>query len=674
MSLAIKHFYRFGDFTVDTDQRILLRKGSVVALRPKVFETLLILVENSGRLVKKEELMSRLWPDSFVEESNLTFNIKELRKALADDARQPRYIETVARRGYRFIAKVEEVLSDSSTVGRQVMHRFETLDTQSAIGARGVESDFDTGKNGKTEPTTLGKLVSRETVLGRKNASGTNVRKTPFAVVAVAIVLVVGGWLLWSRIASRPPSSPEGRTMIAVLPFDNLTGDADQDYFSDGLTEELIAQLGRFDPNQLGVIARTSVMHYKDRRKSLDQIGRDLGVEYVIEGSVRRDADNVRITVQLIRIGDQTHVWARQYDHQMREILVLQHKIGEEVADKIQHALGKPKPSQLAQKPQPTPQSYEAYDLWLKGQYFWNKRTATDFQMAVEYFQRAIEKDSAYANAYVGLASCYALMGGYMMRPQTEFMPKARTAAERALELDESSAEAHTVLALIVQNYDLDWRKAETEFRRAIELNPSYATAHHWYAEHLMWRGRFEEALSKSDEARRLDPHSLIISADRGAILYYSRQYDRAIEHFRAVREMDPKFQRSGLIIHAYGQKGLFADALAEITAHPPPAMSSPWYWSELTYAYGRSGQHAQAQRTLDKLLELNRKQELGAEAVIWAYLGVGNNEQALAWLEKAYTQRSPAMTYLKVDPRYDPLRREPRFQDLLRRAGLDQY
>lgn len=667
MSVAIKHFYRFGDFTVDTDQGILLRDGSVLPLRPKVFETLLILVENSGRLVKKEELMSRLWPDSFVEESNLTFNIKELRKALGDDARQPRYIETVARRGYRFLADVEEVLSDSNPIGRQVTQRFETLDAQSEISTHSPESDLNAGNPGKIEPRIFDKSGPPDLV--REKAPGTNVRKTALAILAVAFVLILGGWLLWPRISFRAQPSSQ-RVMLAVLPFKNLTGDAGQEYFSDGLTEEMIAQLGNLDPQQFGIIARTSVMHYKNSQKPLDQIGRELGVEYVLEGSVRRDSDRVRIAAQLIQVRDQTHIWSRQYDRDLPGLLALQGEIGQDIANQIQLALGKPKPSELARKPR-RPQSFEAYDSWLRGQYFFNKRTAEDFPKATDHFQRAIDKDPAYAPAYVGLASAYALMGGYTMRPQSEFMPKARAAALRAVELDERSAEAHTVLGLIVQNYDLDWQKAEAEFRRAIELNPSYATAHHWYAEHLMWRGRFEEALRESDEARRLDPHSLIISADRGAILYYARQYDRAIDHFRAVRELDPNFQRSGLIIHAYEQKGLFAEALAEIKAHPPPAMSPPWYWSELTYAYGRLGQHAEAQRALEKLLELNQRQELGAEGIIWAYIGVGNNEQALAWLEKAYAQRSPALTYLKVDPRYDPLRSDARFQDLLRRAGL---
>lgn len=636
MSSDISHIYRFGDFSVDADQRVLLRAGKPVPLTPKLFDTLLILVENGGRIVGKEELMERLWPDTFVEEANLSVNIQQLRKALGDPARSPLYIETVARRGYRFIAEV-------ATVGGEI--------------GPGASDDLV-----KTEGTQVGQTPARR-----------RVRYQTALLVAAAVALAVAAcvWVLWERYGDKP-QPPDERVMLAVLPFQNFTGDPDQDYFSDGLTEEMITQLGSLDPKRLAVIARTSTMHYKGSRLSLYQIGRELGVQYLLEGSVRRDGENVRITAQLIRVRDQTHIWARQYDRRLRDILLLQREIGQETANQIQLALGGDRPLSTGRKPRHAYHSYEAYDLWLKGQYFWNKRNAEGFRKAVEYFERAKEIDPNYAHAYVGLASCYALMGGYTMRPQTEFMPKARAAALRALELDEGLAEAHTVMALIVQNYELDWQTAEKEFRRAIEMNPNYATAHHWYAEHLMWRGRFEEALRASDEARRLDPLSLIIAADHGAILYYARRYDSAIQQFRAVRELDPNNQRSSLIIHAYDEKGLFAEALAEIEAQRPSSgMNPPWYWAELAFAYGRSGQQAQARRALENLLELNRRQEVGAEAIIWAYIGVGDKEQALVWLEKAYAQRSPALTYLKVDPRYDPLRGEPRFEDLLSRVGL---
>ena len=332
--------------------------------------------------------------------------------------------------------------------------------------------------------------------------------------------------------------------MLAVLPFENLTGDASQEYFSDGMTEEMIAQLGNLDPQHLGVIARTSVMHYKNGKAPLDQIGRELGVQYVLEGSVRRDADKIRITAQLIQMKDQSHLWARRYDRELNSTLALQSEIAQEIAGEIQHALGADKFT-FAAEPQRPLTSYEAYDLYVKGRYFWNKRTGDGFEQAINYFQQAIAKDPNYAQAYAGLADSYILFAAYSGQPPADFLQKARAAATKALRLDDGLAEAHTSLALITENYDWDWPAAEKEYRRAIELNPNYATAWQWYAEYLTWLGRFDEALRASERARELDPLSLIIASDNGMIFYYSRQYDRAAAKLNAVLEMDPNFSRA---------------------------------------------------------------------------------------------------------------------------------
>ena len=313
--------------------------------------------------------------------------------------------------------------------------------------------------------------------------------------------------------------------MLAVLPFENFTGDAGQEYFSDGLTEEMISQLGDLNPGHLGVIARTSVMHYKHSQESIAQIGKDLGVQYVIEGSVRRDSERVRITAQLIQIKDQSHVWAREYDRDLGHLLELQSEVAREVANEIEFSLSGRRPIEAtrnAAAPVLGAKSYEAYDLYLKGRYFWNKRTAEGFRQAADYFQQAIDKDPNYGRAYAGLADTFSLMSAWYLGPQNELMPKARTAALRALELDESLAEAHASLALIRENYDYDWSGSEKEFRRAIQLGPQYATAHQWYAEFLSWQGRFEEAFAESDQAQatgsiisdhyqrlRIDPVSL---------------------------------------------------------------------------------------------------------------------------------------------------------------------
>jgi len=668
MSPAIGQFYRFGDFTVDTDQKILLRQGKPLPLTPKVFDTLLILIAKSGRIVEKEELMGRLWPDTFVEESNLTFNIQQLRKALNDDARHPRFIQTVARRGYRFIAPVEERLDSSVATSQIASTRIEAADSALIIGGDEFQNDSGLVKPPEIELPGAGKSDNALKAKIAREMSRRSRWKTPLAAAAVAVVLVAVGWLLLHRHRSSAQSQPDaGRLMLAVLPFENLTGDAAQDYFSDGLTEEMITQLGNLDPDHLGVIARTSVMHYKNNQAPLDQIGRELQVQYVLEGSVRRESDRVRITTQLIQMKDQTHVWSREYDRELVHLLSLQGEIAKEVADEIHLTLGDHTRIEPVSQTRST-KSPEAYDLYLKGQYYWNKRW---LQQAIEYYQRATAKDPNYARAYAGLADCYALIGGYSGRPQTEFMPQARTAALRALELDGDLAEAHTALALIVQNYDYDWQTAEKEYRRAIELNTNYATAHHWYAEHLAFRGRFDEALRESERARQLDPLSLIIAVDNGEIRYFSRQYDQAIQRFRAVQEMEPNFPRLHLVVFAYVERGMFAEALAD-TKNWREAGSSPWFWSLLAYTYARAGQQPEAQRALDKLLELNRRQQIDPSALIWAYIGMGNKEQAFTWLEKAYSQHS-SLTNLKVDPIYDPLRSDPRFQDLLRRVGLTQ-
>ena len=349
--------------------------------------------------------------------------------------------------------------------------------------------------------------------------------------MSVLVVAGLAAWIVWVRVGK--PQSVAGQVMLAVLPFQNLTGDAGQDYFSDGLTEEMITQVGNLDPQHLGVIGRTSVMHYKNSQTALNQIGRELGVQYMLEGSVRRDSNHVRITAQLIQTKDQAHVWARQYDRELTGLLSLQAEIAQEITDEIQFTLGDHKPTNA--RAALSPKDFQAYDLYLKGQYFFNKRTAADLEQAISYFLKATGKDANYARAYAGLASSYALLATYRTEAKPEFMSRARVAAVSALQIDETLPEAHTALALIVQNHDWDWQTAEKEFRRAIELNPNYATAHHWYAEHLMWRGRFDEALQESERARQLDPLALIIAADNGAILYFARKYDAAIEKWRSV-------------------------------------------------------------------------------------------------------------------------------------------
>ena len=311
--------------------------------------------------------------------------------------------------------------------------------------------------------------------------------------------------------------------------------------------------------------------------------------------------------------------------------------------------------------------------LVFEGLFFWNKRTIAGFRQAIDYFQQAITKDANYAPAYAGLANSYTLLAGYSLGPTSQYTTKARAAALRALEIDDSLPEAHIALALIVENYDWDWNASEKEYRRAIELNPNYATAHQWYAENLMWRGRFDEALRESEIARRLDPLSLIIATDQAEIYYYSRQNDQAIERFNAVLDMDPNFPRAHMVLYSHIEKGRYQDALSGIEKWPRVPEEEPALWEARAYANGRSGKLEKAREALKKLTDASRNEELDPIVFVFANLGVGNKEEAIAWLQKGYAQHSNVLTTLKVEPGFDPLRSDARFQELLQRVGLAQ-
>jgi TolB-like protein/DNA-binding winged helix-turn-helix (wHTH) protein/tetratricopeptide (TPR) repeat protein len=641
--------YRFGPFELRTQTRELYKHGMKLKLRPQGYQVLALLLEHAPECVTREELQKRVWPsNTFVDfENGVNSAIKQLRASLNDSAAEPRYIETLPKLGYRMIAPVEY---EAGSAGER------------STGAR--------------EESAAAK-VAGEAAVSTAPGQPANSRKRLWmarAAVSVLGIACLVAFLKWPRAHPAPQrAAPAGRIMLAVLPFENMTGDVSQDYFSDGLTEEMIAQLGRLDPKEFGVIARTSVMHYQHSSEKVDQIGSELGVQYVLEGSVRRDTENVRINAELIEVGGQRQLWAQQYDRELTNLLVVQAEIAREISDSIQLTLGSPARSERVSEPTLTPQAYQAYDLCLKGLYFWNKRNVPGFQQAIVYFQQAIAKDPDYAPAYAGLANNYVLLPGYTLAPASKYMPKAREAAARALQLDDHLPEAHVALALILENYDWDWSSAEKEYRRAIELNPNYATAHQWYAEFLTWRGRFDEALRESESARRLDPLSLIIATDRGSIFYFSRQYDRAIEQFQSVREMDPAFGRAHLMADAYVQQGRFAEALADIAAWRRTFGDGIHISSRLVYLYGRMGQKDKARAELRKLEAMNGTRSLDPVPMALAYIGVGNNDAALSSLEKAYAQRSNFLTALKVEPVYDPLRDDPRFQELLRRVGLAQ-
>jgi TolB-like protein/DNA-binding winged helix-turn-helix (wHTH) protein/Flp pilus assembly protein TadD len=639
--------YRFGPFELRAQTRELYNHGVKLKLRPQAYQVLALLLEHAGECVTRGELQTRVWPsNTFVDfENGLNTAIKQLRASLNDSAAVPRYIETLPKLGYRMIAEVEHEAGWA---------RERVTDAEEDSGCAKVLSEVT------RSPTVVRTASSRKRLWFTAGV---------ISVLGIACLAAVLKWPRAHLTPQRP--APAGRIMVAVLPFENLTGDESQDYFSDGLTEEMIAQLGRLNPTEFGVIARTSVMHYQHSSEKVDQIGSELGVQYVLEGSVRRDSQKVRITADLIEVGGQRQLWAQQYDRELTNLLVVQAEIAREISESIQLTLGGPKHSEAVNQSTLTPQAYQAFDLCLKGLYFWNKRTVPGFQQAIVYFQQAIAKDPNYAPAYAGLANSYALVPGYTLAPAADYLPKAKEAALRALEIDDALPEAHVALALTLENYEWDWNSAEKEYRRAIELNPNYATAHHWYAEFLTWQGRFDEALRESESARRLDPLSLIIATDRGAIFYFSRQYDRAIEQFQSVLEMDPSFGRAHRVVDAYIQQGRFAESVAKLEEWRLVSGDGTNTSARLVYLYGRMGQNDKAQAELRKLEAMNQTHPPDPASMAMAYVGVGNKEAALNSLQKAYAERSNELTALKVEPVYDPLRDDPRFQELLRRVRL---
>jgi len=630
--------YRFGPFELIPRTRELYKHGTKLKLRPQAFRVLEVLAERCGDVVTREELQGLLWASgTFVDsEHGINNAVKELRGVLSDSASEPAYIETLPRLGYRMIATVE-------TIGAEIPDAEQPpLEIQQ-----------------KTESVPQARLPWIR-----------NLRTWQGIVALAVLVAAATAYVLWWQHNGRSHAS--GRVVLAVLPFENLTGDPGQDYFSDGFTEEMISRLGAANPEHVSVIARGSVMHYKNSGESLEKIGSALKVQYMLEGSVRREGDRVRVTAELVDLKGQ-RFWFREYERESSHMLSLQQEIAEEISGEIWDALGGPKTKASAKLIETTPAQAQSYDLYLKGMYFWNERNPKALARAIDYFEKAVADDPGNARAYAALANCYALINGYAGTPGTQAMPKARAAALRALEIDGSLPEAHAALALVAQNYDWDWTRAESEYRRAIELNPNYATGHHWYAEHLAFQGRFDEALAESERARQLDPLSLIIATDNGAILYYARRYDDAIQKFEAVEELDPFFVPEGFIIYAEARVQRYDDALETMRKRRQVYGASAWDLAQQALVLGAAGRRAEAEAAMRDLKKLSRQRAIDPAVFVMANVGVGDREQLFVSLDAAYREHSSALLGLKVDPMYDPFRSDPRFQQVLRGIHLDK-
>ena len=633
---------RFGIFEADLRTGELMKRGARIRLQEQPFQVLAVLLAKPGELVTRDELQRRLWTaDTFVDfDHGLNKAINKIREALGDSAESPRFVETVARRGYRFIADVAVV------------------DLQPA------PPDTKAPSTGG-DPLTPSDREPRE-VAGQTSATNGRGWQRTLTItgggLALASVILVG-WLLQSR--GQPPTIRS----VAVLPLENLSGDASQEYFADGMTDQLIATLGQI--SALRVISRTSVMGYKGARKPLPQIARELNVDAVIEGSIMRSGGRVRITAQLIEAAVDKHLWAQSYDGDVRDTLALQSRVARAIAEEIRVNIQPKEQAALKSVKAVNPDAYEAY---LKGRYFWNKRTADGLNKAKEYFDEAVAKAPDYAQAYSGLADTYALLGDWQwgVMAAKEALPAAKAAAIKALELDNTLGEAHTSLGFALSGFDWDWASADKEFRRAIDLNPGYATAHHWYAWHLSLMGRHQEAIAEMRKARSLDPLSLIINADLAEVLLIAHLYDESVQQSRRTIEMNPDFALAhNQLAEAYLQKHQRDDAITEFQKAVQLSGGSPICTANLARAYASSGRSAEAGQLLTALQKRSNFAYSNAVEIAMVYAALGDKVQAMAWLERGYHERFNPGVLLR--PGFDSLRADPRFRDLVHRVGLTQ-
>jgi DNA-binding winged helix-turn-helix (wHTH) protein/TolB-like protein len=607
--------YTFGPFLLDTRERRLLRDGKVVPLTIKAFDLLEVLVKNQGHLLQKEELLRLVWPDAIVEENNLTVTISALRKALDEGPTDRQYIETVPRRGYRFVAG-SAAAADSTAAAR-----------------------------GPQEP-----------------------RARTFAFAATALAaLAAAAVLAWVFQRSTRSAATAPVRSMAVLPFRSLTNDGE--YLGLGMADALITRLG--STKRLLVRSTGSVQKYTVPGLDPVAAGRDLGVDSVLEGNIQTAGDRLRTTVRLLRVSDGSTVWAGTFDERLTDIFSVQDSISQRVAGALALELTEAQRSRLTRR---DTSDSEAYQLYLRGRFFWNKRSRDGFERGASYFRQAAEKDPAYALAYSGLADSHIGMAFYHYASPQAAMPLARAAALQALEIDDSLAEAHASLAHVKTNYEWDWPEAERLWRKAMALEPEYATAHQWFGIHyLAPMGRPEEAIAETRRAQRLDPLSAVYNAFVGASLYFARRYDEAIEECRKTIDLHPDFGVAHWYLgRAYLQKGRQQEALAELRESVTLSGDSPLMKSSLGVAYALAGDRAAAKAMLDDLTKLRAESYASALDLADIHAALGDRERAFHWLDQAAAEHSFHLVYLKVWPELDPVRPDPRFKALILRVGLE--
>jgi DNA-binding winged helix-turn-helix (wHTH) protein/TolB-like protein/Tfp pilus assembly protein PilF len=635
------HCYEFGRFRLKTAERVLLREGEHVPLTPKVFDILITLVEKRGQVVEKDDLMKRVWPNTFVEEGNLTQNISLLRKALGESSTGVQFIETVPRRGYRFVAPINESWHDSLS-GESAQSVSGNGHHQTVVETLEPQNDHAVGLN------SIPPAPAKVSVLKRR---------TPAFVLmgTVAVVAIVGTFFLtgWGKAGTESPIQS-----IAVLPFVDEASDAEAEYINDKIAESLINSLSKLP--QLRVVPRSVVAGYKGKEIDPRKIGQELNVRAVVTGRVRRHGDIISIQADLIDLEKVSQLWGQHYDHKLADVMLVQEDISRDIFENLRLKLNVEEKKQL-----------EAYGLYLKGRNSWNKRTGDELMQAIEYFKQAIAIDPNYGEAYAGMADCYNMLVVYGRLKPSEGFPKAKEAAAKALEIDENSAEAHTSLAFI--KFRWEWERTQTErgFQTAIKLKPGYAPAHQWYSSYLVAVERFDEAIAEAKRTAELEPLSFVASSHLGWIYYLSGQNDKAIEQCKKILELDPSsFPARRYLGLAYEGKGMYNEAISEFQTGVKLS-GSPLMLALLGHAYAVAGKRAEALQVLADLQPVQNQRYVSPYTVAAIHAGLNDNEQAFKWLEKAMEERDIWLMNLKVDPVFAKLRKHPQFSDILARIRL---
>ena len=653
----------FGEgFELDLRPRRLRHGNRVLKLERIPLEILFLLVERPGEIVTRDEIVAKVWGEGvFLDTDNsIRGAVRKIRQVLKDDPEQPRFIQTMTGRGYRFIAPVVATLSPA-----------EERDSETSTAPSGAQnfnsSSASAGLGDEVRSADQAQQAS-DAELGDEPKYQTARKWILVAVAALAVgsMAIIGVWR--SRSISGSAPTVDHKTILAVLPFDNLSRDADQEFFSDGLTGEMITSIGRLNRDRLMVVASSSIAKYKGTKLNAKEIGKELNADYLVKGSVERWSDRVRVRVELIDAKKQTDVWSGSYDRDLKDMLAVQDSVVGSIADEIHVALTAEQKTRLANSRQTVPEAYVAY---LKGRYYWNRRTGESMGRAEEYFQQAIDSDPGFAAAYSGLADCNSGLAWHGFKAPGEVLPKADAAARKAIEIDPQSAEAHASLGLVL-SHRWKWAEAENEFRRALELDPQYANAHHWHGDLLSMKGKHEEAISEARRALELDPLNLMISTWVGLRYYLAHNYPAAIAQNRDSVELDPNFAAAHLVLgEDYVQAGSNSEAVNELKTAAKLSGDSPLYTAQVGVALAAAGRSREALRIAHDLEANSKKQYVSPYGVARIYAALHRDRDTFRWLRAAYDDHAVWMGYLAVDPVFDGYRSDARFGELLKRVSL---